>query len=840
MVRLQLKASSSRPVRLRMGLLIGAGVAITSWVPAAPSASATNESAPGTIGALLDLARLPRLDSEAVCRQFASTDPKGQGDDHGHFLRLDGGRAVLAEMDGPGVIARLWSANAAGRIRVFLDGEAEPRIDAPFQDLFTGNYAPFCEPIATHQGGGWISYFPIAYQKHCRVEVDQLADPHALYYQVQYLTWPAGTAIRTFTRELPDDERVALVRAVEVWRAPAAFSSADREPLIIRETRMTLASGKTASIHDEVPVSGSSGMVEWLRLDLKEATVEQLRGLLLEVRFDQSQFPSISAPVADFFGVGFGARLQTGLLLGWDARGGYCRMPMPYGRSIEISVVNQSAEPVEIELVAGLRPQMVSPSARPLGYLHAEYRRVDPVGAELYEFANVGGAGKFVGVNLTLQGVGDLWYLEGNEEFSIDGEAKPSIVGTGTEDFFNGGWYWDSGPLTLPLHGLGVKEEWTTNRTTPWRHYLTDAVPFRTGFIGRIEHGSHNAVRDASYSSVAFWYGARPSPVRAVTPESAQLPRRWVRRPKEATPAVTLEWAPNAAMQPAHWEAISTAWRASDHSLFQSFPVSYFERERPALAPELVLLHGAEARATFTIDSADRYRCRLLLARQPNGGSVEVLIDGHAIGTLSLVAFDSSGVEAWLSDGLGPVGLARGSHELLLRRIATSGATGGDSIGLDSIAFESAAPFIRSWWIAPPVECDPRGTVEQVPAVEPPFLAAGFDPEQSGWRAVPDAGEVLDLNHHITPRAPIFGYVATWLFAPTARVATARLGSDDGVRVWCNGVLAWSHALHRPLAIDADRFDLVLREGWNLLLVKVRTTTAATASRCASAIPTAI
>src|SRR5262245_50484160 len=69
---------------------------------------------PDSLARLIDLAGLPALEEGVTCRQFASTDPSGRGDDHGHYLKVDGKRAVLAEMEGPGVIARLWSANAQG------------------------------------------------------------------------------------------------------------------------------------------------------------------------------------------------------------------------------------------------------------------------------------------------------------------------------------------------------------------------------------------------------------------------------------------------------------------------------------------------------------------------------------------------------------------------------------------------------------------------------------------------------------------------------------------------------------------------------------------------------
>src|SRR5262245_32655565 len=195
-----------------------------SWLAcvllSAAVATAQQAVPPDSIERLLDVWHLPQLTRGVTCRQFASTDPSGRGEDHGHYLRRDGDRCVLAEMTGPGVIVRLWSANPAGRLCVFCDGEEQPRLDAPFADIFAGKVTPFAPPIATRKSGGSVSYFPIPYRKSCRVEVVGQPDPAQLYYHVQYLSYPAGTPLRTFTRELPADERAALLRVCERWSAP--------------------------------------------------------------------------------------------------------------------------------------------------------------------------------------------------------------------------------------------------------------------------------------------------------------------------------------------------------------------------------------------------------------------------------------------------------------------------------------------------------------------------------------------------------------------------------------------------------------------------------------------
>ena len=98
---------------------------------------------------------------------------------------------VLAEMDGPGCVVRIWSANPgdAGKIRIYLDEAKDPVIEAPLAELLGGKWktkidgketTPFPDPIACERSRGFNLYFPIAYAKHCKITVDK----PDIYYHV--------------------------------------------------------------------------------------------------------------------------------------------------------------------------------------------------------------------------------------------------------------------------------------------------------------------------------------------------------------------------------------------------------------------------------------------------------------------------------------------------------------------------------------------------------------------------------------------------------------------------------------------------------------------------------
>jgi hypothetical protein len=101
-------------------------------------------------------------------------------------------------------------------------------------------------------------------------------------------------------------------------------------------------------------------------------------------------------------------------------------------------------------------------------------------------------------------------FLEGDEFISVDDDKTPSILGTGTEDYFLSGFYFNKGTFAAPFHGLTVKDK-EKSRISVYRFRIADAIPFKKSFHFEIEHGltwAHGV--SADYSSVAYWYQNEP------------------------------------------------------------------------------------------------------------------------------------------------------------------------------------------------------------------------------------------------------------------------------------------------------------------------------------------
>jgi hypothetical protein len=145
-------------------------------------------------------------------------------------------------------------------------------------------------------------------------------------------------------------------------------------------------------------------------------------------------------------------------------------------------------------------------------YFHSQFRRTNPtVAGKPVTILEATGRGQYVGTLLSMQPrVGrSLGFLEGDEQVFIDGEAKASILGTGTEDYFSSGWYYDTGVYSALYHGITIKDS-KLGRVNTYRWHIEDPIPFEKSLRFQIEHGGRNDVPDVDYCSVAYWYQTHP------------------------------------------------------------------------------------------------------------------------------------------------------------------------------------------------------------------------------------------------------------------------------------------------------------------------------------------
>ena len=134
-------------------------------------------------------------------------------------------------------------------------------------------------------------------------------------------------------------------------------------------------------------------------------------------------------------------------------------------------------------------------SSGSLGHFNATHHRGDTVADESWNFLDAAGTGVFYGVTHSMRGdipAGNRRnYLEGDETVYVDGAASPTMYGTGSEDFYESGWYFRDGTTyAMPLAGNPAYEldgdGCRYDCTGAYRLMVGDAVSF--GIVAAVRH----------------------------------------------------------------------------------------------------------------------------------------------------------------------------------------------------------------------------------------------------------------------------------------------------------------------------------------------------------------
>jgi hypothetical protein len=245
-----------------------------------------------------------------------------------------------------------------------------------------------------------------------------------------------------------------------------------------------------------------------------ERTPMLFRHLIIRCYWDGETEPSVEAPLSDFFGLGFGEWHDYVSMPVSATSGGFnCSWPMPFGKSARVTVENRA--PVAVSLLYfNIGIETMTEVPRGSLYFHAQFRRTAPTRrGEPVTVLETQGSGQFVGLVLSAQALNGpgMRFLEGNEEVYVDGEREPSILGTGTEDYFGAGLYGVTGTFSAPDHGITVLDS-EKNRFSAYRWHVNDPIPFRKSIRFLLQHGQHGNESIADYATLAIWYQTHPHP----------------------------------------------------------------------------------------------------------------------------------------------------------------------------------------------------------------------------------------------------------------------------------------------------------------------------------------
>jgi hypothetical protein len=482
-----------------VGPLMGMGMpAVVATIQIGGDAQTADEPARGEVKTVASFLRrmrtldhLPELETShlSVAGTWDRLDANWDAID---FRNLKGNLNVMLDVAGPGCVTRIMEGTlnnygvpeAYGTIegtviRIYLDNNPKPTFDMPLATFLDSDKGPFPNPMTWtpprngHTFPGVV--FPIPYAKHCKIELFNPQGKHwGSYWNIWYVTYPAGTQVKTLSWPLDAAEKLELEEVCKTWLQAIAAPPAAPEKWSKTET-VALKANEVRSMR-----LAKAGVIDDFRVAVTPGTPQVLQGIRLQMFWDGNAKPGVDAPLGYFFGNGKHGADPTAffnsLMLGVTADGAYCRLPMPFAQGAEIRFINQSGQTVT-NLDVKLHVKELPSLPKSWGRFQAtwlEHRTMmpdsptfgrgspviskKPEGVEYFLPYNKNesfptkyvqghlvleraGKGKYVGMMMHVNWPYDGWWGEGDVLIWTDETGwPPSYHTTGMEESFNAGW----------------------------------------------------------------------------------------------------------------------------------------------------------------------------------------------------------------------------------------------------------------------------------------------------------------------------------------------------------------------------------------------------------------
>lgn len=477
---------------------------------------------------LYSIKELPKYMESSIVKQFSSYDRTGKNNDgfegtYSFIRKNNDGSLVVFETEGKGVIERLWTPTPTeDTLDFYLDGSATPTFSVKFNDLFNGKVYPFIPPlVGQHIVGGYYSYIPIPYNNGCKIV---FRGERMLFYQFQYREYPDSYQVKTFNpMKITVEEDRELNRLVRLWNyenRDARSFYGNNIPSVAK--KFALNPGQSHTIAD----LKQGGRILGIEFDPANVFEGMNKQLDLKITWDNEKTPAVHVPVADLLGYAFGTRSMRGLLAGVNfANKAYFYYPMPFDNAAKVELVYrniQGSKPLNITSKVYYSNDKRDKNKE--GKFYALWKREEPALGKPYVFLEGNGKGHYAGTVLHSQATDFVTFtefFEGDDLTIIDGEM--TAHGTGSEDYFNGGWYAQPGGWVekLGVHLSGCLDySLPLSRTGGYRFFVSDKMPFNKSIHHSMEHGPENNNRLVDYISVAMYYSDAPI-AQGMVPDNA-------------------------------------------------------------------------------------------------------------------------------------------------------------------------------------------------------------------------------------------------------------------------------------------------------------------------------
>lgn len=481
----------------------------------------------------------------------SSYDRKGQNADYDTYLYEENNERVIMDVKGCGCVTRIFlptSGSSEAHLKIYVDDILW--CDDTLENIFTGKNEQFAgelvyitnpkENIIVEQSG-YTSYVQIPFKKRIKMISDS---PSLFYYHINYTIF--------------NDDKNTLLSNTE-YRELFSKRAILKENL---EKDTISFSIKGSQVYDAVELKGNatingiklniSDIFEQKLIDLKNCDekpyysycitpygYEVLNNIYIKCEFDD-EGECVYSPLTSFFGLsthGIDDKapdyLTKSVFAGVDDNFEfYFNFPMPFLRYAKISFENKSnnqTPQIKFNISKSSETNKSDILYFKTSYVEFDYKETDLHDMELLK---LNGRGSLVGVVMSMDTDAakemNKQYLEGDEHIYIDNSKTPQHNGTGTEDFFNGAYYWAYGTHSKPFSGCMFNTRWgkysqgdesVSFKSSAYRYMLNDRISFHNNLVFNLEHGSWSTPNTSrEFGNALFlYYIGKSSPAETIS-----------------------------------------------------------------------------------------------------------------------------------------------------------------------------------------------------------------------------------------------------------------------------------------------------------------------------------
>ncbi|GIP38428.1 hypothetical protein J31TS4_17080 [Paenibacillus sp. J31TS4] len=262
------------------------------------------------------------------------------------------------------------------------------------------------------------------------------------------------------------------------------------------------------------------GIVKHLWVTISTTAKQLSRMCILRIYWDDEAFPSVEAPIGDFFGLPMGMtgseyQLDSCYLHILPKNGLNCYFTMPFAKKAIIQLYIDPEVPsqdiyfqCDYEKCTDGLPERWAQLR-----FHAKYRMESPTDSygHRYVVMDAQGEGYLIGATFGIRAAShqqDSWYHGGGDLILIDGERHPHLMhGIGAEDFF--GHSWGTARSSHLYMGNPFCQTLDTDHKSfvnlvLYRFFAQDPIRFKSSITMQL------GAMGACISSVAYWYQDEP------------------------------------------------------------------------------------------------------------------------------------------------------------------------------------------------------------------------------------------------------------------------------------------------------------------------------------------